>query len=836
MNFENGTTYVRYKKATNASAAFLKWLSETIPSVWDRLKGTESAAPDPSITSWAQPKKTTSVDIARAAVFIAEQKIPVPPDVEENLSTAIRLRKEVLEWMKNKDSADAGHSFFLNLLIRVRDTLSPCFQRRREKKGPLSTEADGAEENNVGLVNAFEVLKVDDEDTAVEEQQSEEEMEKPHRPASAMSRRGGKKKKKKGKTESKPKPVVLTEEEYDPDREWFACASFFKEMDKVMQKLVQIWKDVKAKKVSIVAATAATTASIEIITRMTSSVQLDFHYLKDLEHFVAVVYFRSVLNMIKKMNPQVSHQKALSAVTLCRHHNIADKSEDVEETLRQVMKLTGITRAEAVKIFDETKIIEFPLGIQVLWFSEYLGGSANIFFLVHAPLVYFAKLNVGEDESFYCQPGDPGEDWDETKRKYAVDVNSLRNYLYFHFMQAVVPVARKTKLPPEAIPPVVSMFKKLLETGVIQVQLDFIIHAMLWVIFVTSGSDKFVTKFGEKAGTACTNLFKSYSELLIEDKRISYILLQETKWHFKFFNLTQALTFPDCPPHANVLTSMWNPMLAGYHLASLHHASFEGGLHCMVSRGIVLLHMYNALRVLGKIESQAPLEKLLQLFSKPGFKWLWTAGQTQVPGQFLNSYYMAMGFAPREAAKRTSFLLKNFKGKPQSARRFDHDHGKINYRKFKAIKAPPELNTLLNSYRFIVKKDYTGLPPEAFKDSATLMDAVLGAVNDERSAFGLDMFKVSRFCTDVCDTIMKEVDGLERCRELNTQYLAGDHTGLAREMFGYIADLQTLEGLILCFEDTPYPPGVAEMIEVVVGIIKRKVAALDEWSFYWYRE
>ncbi|KAF0719752.1 Aste57867_824 [Aphanomyces stellatus] len=63
----------------------------------------------------------------------------------------------------------------------------------------------------------------------------------------------------------------------------------------------------------------------------------------------------------------------------------------------------------------------------------------------------------------------------------------------------------------------------------------------------------------------------------------------------------------------------------------------------------MLLHLYNAMRVLDLIQDIPPMSPLVRLFDQPQSKSVWVGGRPTARGHFVRGHLLAWGYSPQSA-------------------------------------------------------------------------------------------------------------------------------------------------------------------------------------------
>ncbi|KAJ3118177.1 hypothetical protein HDU96_003464 [Phlyctochytrium bullatum] len=199
---------------------------------------------------------------------------------------------------------------------------------------------------------------------------------------------------------------------------------------------------------------------------------------------------------------------------------------------------------------------------------------------------------------------------------------------------------------------------------------------------------------------------------------------------------------------------MYSPYLAGQQLTmACYYVGLEIGFCVLDSnfQATLIMHYYNAFRVLGLIKELPLLEFLIEHFSK--FKTTWVGGRPSKQGDFIKSFLMTWGYDSGVAAA----LAQGMKEERIIPIREPRSP------KSRKGRQSPDPGQILPSFLPVLDNDFTSFPRECLDDVQRLFahfkDLI---VNDyDTSLVGYDLFSLGRIFLEICKKLLVAT-GLDR--------------------------------------------------------------------------
>ncbi|KAJ3112401.1 hypothetical protein HDU96_004580 [Phlyctochytrium bullatum] len=668
--------YDQYKKAT---ADVLSWLKS-------------------SLTGLGQKDMDTVGCILQAADSVRAARKAVPSTIMQSLEKAIMLREKVAA--KHK-SPDEGHMHFLEVLKEMR----AMFSRSGTKATPTKEDEDEPE-------NRFSALSVEDAVAETDEPFEEE-------------------------PEPTPAPPEKRKEwehvDIAKDTEWFMIRCFIADLENLMRHVRSAWEDFKEHTVPIFVPTAITNLSITLVKKLSSTLQLDYPYLTTLDHIIAVIYYDDKIDQIMTKFPHITYRDAIEAIVLGRHASDEVLEEIMAEEISKKfqIKLKAARRLVA-QILRKEEILESE--------GEFFKECESLLFFHHTQSYLIQFKDIYNRKSMY---GIADLKWNEKSNPAANPSDLLREYSFMNVLPTMVKVIGASsgyaRFPgEEKVIPLVTLFRELLLKNVVGFEIAFAWHAMIWAAFVYQG-DMRCSKLSVTSSLKMKQLKESFQkDMEVWDFNAAPNVEMLSLW---FKNITD--DYYNSLTARQKIIGLYNPYMAGQRLTMGYYAvAIHAGCWVIDSVGQlrIILHYYNAFRILGLIKELPLLEFLITQFSKA--KWLWIGGRPTEKGQFIKAFLLAWGHNITTAEKQASYWKRQSLPTVKSSRPF-----KAKAKGLQIIYPGP----LVKAYRAVVENNYTEFPHDCVNDFGLyfghLKKLILDDCND--SLLGYNLFSLGRIFLEI---------------------------------------------------------------------------------------
>ncbi|KAF2109098.1 hypothetical protein BDV96DRAFT_605172 [Lophiotrema nucula] len=258
-----------YKKCKAYTDNFSKWLIKTakargIEYQEEQKKWQES---NPKKNSRRKPKHKVPInELVPLAKLIAKTNVPIE-DVTGllDLADAIRARKEVTQYYKQRAKCDEEHPFFISKLVEVKDILWSLFPSRDHDDvidesqtftvvmiTPTKDEEDAKDESDDEQVNNVSVTVTVEEAAAAQSD---------HRKRCGPPAKG-------------PGNVALTKIELEMEQ-YFQALCFLYDFSRIRETVQQAWLDYQSRKINIITAALVTDLAFAVIQQATAALVED---------------------------------------------------------------------------------------------------------------------------------------------------------------------------------------------------------------------------------------------------------------------------------------------------------------------------------------------------------------------------------------------------------------------------------------------------------------------------------------------------------------------------------------------------------------------------------
>ncbi|KAI5063487.1 hypothetical protein GOP47_0022034 [Adiantum capillus-veneris] len=784
--------YARYKRATSE---FLEWLSHAASHI-------------PNIS-----QSTGTIRDAAAAVI--KESLEIPARIMASLETAIRLRKETHHSLLLKRSnirIDESHSYFINLLCAIHRQFKTMM---RAKEEPSTFLKNRSGEPSICLENPFERLHVGDEVDMVEsesEQANDEEM---------------------SLDDFKEENV-----KFEVDVEPFMVMCFIMDVEEIMHQVITSWKEFKEQKITFMAATAVTNSALTLITKLSSTLQLDYPHLVDFDSLLTVLYMDDVVDFVLQCSPNLPYATAIDIVTKARYCTL---ERLIKPTVKYIRKKANISSKYIIDQIISLSVQSHLDQVNLMFIgSPYIGGLNSIT-NTHTMLT---KMFEAMNENVYliAKPGIFGAKWDEKKR-LAIGTSDLCDFLMADVLPPLLIVSSGNHPTlgenQSEIFSLLPMVRDYQTNKVVSIPFTFAMHTLLSVVVSTQGQ-MFISRVAADSVVKMANLQKRIEH----DMEINFIDTPVSKKNLLYLhtwiNVMNNASYRIVLEPKQRMRALFNPWMAGQHLALM---ALEVGIHAglsavdSIAQARMVLHLYNAFLILGIINHMPLLDQLIDAYSKSDA--LFVGGRPVQKGQFLKGFLLAWGYETRSAVKMAAALNSDV----STMSLFRHDfYRNAQGRNLQA--AEPE--DFLHTYRLMALKDFSRLPPDSFANCTTLLKAVKRTVQSERHLLGINLNTLGK-------TFLKVWNGLLQELELDT--VVKEHVSKLRMEHKEVLDKKKGSGwrdseeneliffqtshlwklFVFCDQENPTSTQLAFLAKAA-NVISSIVSQLTEKEYYIFKE
>ncbi|KDO34069.1 hypothetical protein SPRG_01343 [Saprolegnia parasitica CBS 223.65] len=437
--------------------------------------------------------------------------------------------------------------------------------------------------------------------------------------------------------------------------EKFQILCFIQDVDDMNREVMLSWSLFKAGQISLMAATAVTNACVHAVEVLGNDMSFAHPHLKDLDHMMALLVCEQVLVDLVSENG-LSLKTAVELVVLAKRAMVERLRPAAERTIAQRLKVSTVVASRVIDVvhmhYDQSDVWSLD------WTSS-LGNKNGFVNLQHALFSFLEVITPGH--RMMCRPGTFGRDWDE-RRQPASSLMDLYQTFFANMLPALVIHVRDTSLftleYEVKMKPLLVLLKAYVKTKEVPVALVFACQAVLWSLFLTQ--DK------AQDGMCCAKVVDDTRHTIgrvtrqmqaLCDNADGIVVPPPSKKNVEaalgwLQNLRVATSPDDAFSQMEVDRAWFNPYMAGQILLTITmEIGFSMGLATMddIGQTRMVLHLYNALRVLDKIPPNADLDNLVNMFERG--KSVWVGGRPTVRGGFVKAHLLAWGYnAPTAAA------------------------------------------------------------------------------------------------------------------------------------------------------------------------------------------
>ncbi|KAJ3106849.1 hypothetical protein HDU96_008102 [Phlyctochytrium bullatum] len=709
------SSYVRYKKATGE---FVGWL--------------RSSLSDPG-----QSVKISANRIRETAESIRAAGTTVPSSVMRALETAIDLREEV----RTKRTRDDGHSFFLEMLKDVRKQLLPLTKsdgkaeppERKEKK-----QVKKEEKKYEALVNQFSVLAVEVEAATADEL----ELERDREVAAAAE---------KEEPDGQQMHLEWKENEIDieDDTQWVAVKCFLEEAAELMEHAVEAWFAYRdgGGAVPILVPTAATNLAISLVGKLINTLQLDYPHLQSWSAIVVVMYFDDSIHKLMRKYPRIDYATAIRAVTYARVYR---KQPAV---IKEITRLLQISKKEVESIITAVMALDKKLTGTI--FQDY-----RILTLIEWTHVTLMRYSSND-----ARKGDFESKWDENTKPVPNFYDLFEEYAMDNVFPALRILASQFEDNPDIlrqpqVTPLIELFYVYVRTKHVSMELSFAMYASFWATIVYQG-DMRCAKLAIDTSIKLSNLRARI------DTNSKYIMFDSNDVVKKALKKVQQwLTCMTEKSYARLTTrqkfvGLYNPYLAGQQLTFAYYCLGLDFGHMTLNsmfQATLILHYYNAFRVLAIIKELPLLEFLMEQYSRG--KSMFVGGRPTEKGHFIKAFLMSLGYEVPVAVKIAQVLKQESTTKSQTLKSIPRK-SKASYKLINRDRL--DSTPILPSLPPVISNDYTDFPQECFDDVSRCFKHLETLIMEDHdtSWLGYDLFSLGRLFLEIGNKLIVKALGFE---------------------------------------------------------------------------
>ncbi|KAJ3112407.1 hypothetical protein HDU96_004586 [Phlyctochytrium bullatum] len=660
----------------------------------------------------------TVARILKATDLVKANRKAVPSKIMQSLDKAITLREKVAA--KHK-SPDEGHMRFVEVLKEVRGVFSRLVTKAKptKRKGKQTEKEEDEDEP----ANRFSALSVEDAMT-----ETDETFEK----------------------EPEPKPAALDArkewEELDiiRDTEWFMIQCFIADLDNLMGHVRSAWDDFKEHSVPIFIPTAITNLAVSQVVKLSATLQLDYPHLTTLDHIIAVMYYEIEIDIIMMNYPHVTYSDAIEAIVLGRRDRLEKYIPKMAEAIKKKLQVS-IDDATGLAYIIHKK--EEILDSEGEFFQEY--DSLIYFHHTQMGLVKFLEIYKPKMKLVLKDGISMGPKWNEKSNPAQTLSDLLMDYGAGNILPTMGILATYDLFEiqhQDIIIPLVNLFRDFLTKKTVGVETPFAWHAMLWATFIYQG-DMRCSKLSVNSSLKMKNLKervnKNMESGLFDSFNSRKLLRMAASWLDEMTDYCYSGLTP-----RERLIGLYNPYMAGQRLTMAYYkVAIDGGCFLIdsVSQMRMILHYYNAFRILGLIKELPLLEFLIEQFSKG--KWLWVGGRPTEKGQFIKAFLLAWGYDVTSAG-RYSKILRSESLEGMKKTRSSKQTGKG------VRQVDPGL--ILKSYRPVVENIYIDFPRECFDDYKLFFEHLKKLMLDDyrHSLLTYDLISIGRIFLEIWNKLV----------------------------------------------------------------------------------
>ncbi|EQC39153.1 hypothetical protein SDRG_03359 [Saprolegnia diclina VS20] len=585
----------QYKAATDAVVSWLQRVTSTATTKKKKQKATTT------------PGAWTTKQIWAAALDVADKGLLVPAHIWTELSTSIRLR-----WMATRSlPPDAGHMHFLDLLRAIRSKLAP-------RRPPTATRRTTAAEG--GLSNPFKVLADEDD----------EDDDMPHFDATAYS----------PPVQTLPADARVAQLADDQ----FRATCFVLDMDELMGEVHAVWAAFKQGETTLLAATAVTNHCVRVVESLASELCLELPYLKTLGD-VGVLLGKTPLAAFLLSHSDLSMGDTVDWCLRADDHRIP--LDDLVATMAHTLGLPE-DRASLLQLaYIAALRSDWTQNTRHFGGDNHLGKVYNLLAMVAPILQPGTRIAVTSRVA-----------WDEATAP-ATSTKGLHDMLFFDVLVPLLTIAmrqtsdkndgRYGKCTGATLRPYVTLLRAYGKTKVASTELVFATQCLLVSILAVQGPPEDAITCASVAASTVVALKQSYRHVLLGLQRPNLITEHKRVFDADAETLRFALwaATKDDESSAVARTRAWlNPWMAGqWMLDVVISAHLALGYRAMddMRQTTVVLHAYNALRIVGRMPSIPALEAISDLCTRGS--QFWVGGRPSARGGFATAFKLSIGAA-----------------------------------------------------------------------------------------------------------------------------------------------------------------------------------------------
>ncbi|EQC31015.1 hypothetical protein SDRG_11202 [Saprolegnia diclina VS20] len=629
--------YHRYKATTNA---VFEWLHRaTKPKTKNaKRKVKKHGARSANVAEWSVSQ------IYAAALEVVEAALPVPAAILRKLGTAIRLRHQY----SLKMAPDAGHAHVLNTLRAIEVQWTPLVPIKTP--GPVHEASGDAASSNINVANAFEALATDDVDD-----DADVWAETPMPPFDMTT-------------------FVAPVDASDAARaallariedENFQVMCFLLDLDDLMHEVMLGWATYKDGQTSLLAATAITNACVHSVQVLSNDLSFAHPYLKDLDHIIALLVCDGILMDLVSDHNGLPLGTAVELVVVAQRAMVPRLRPAAERAIAQRLQTTSMVASRFVDRVSAQYMAEASLA-QLEW-SSTLGLNSSLVYL-HRLLYGFHEV-IKPGLRMVCEDGFFGRDWAEP-HALAASLADLYQTFFAHILPPLVTFLQgrgPNKIEHEAeMTPLLVLLETFVKKRELSVALVFACQSLLWSLFLAQGPATDVITCAKIVDNARVTIAQATTQMQADRDNVLGMFVPATTQKnvdvaLAWLGNLRIMTSPTKDFNQMEVDRAWlNPYMAGQILLTIAmKVRFSMGLATMddIGQTRMVLHLYNALRVLDKIPPNRDLDNLVNMFERG--KSVWVGGRPTVRGGFVKAHMLAWGYNASTAAALAANLHRD---------------------------------------------------------------------------------------------------------------------------------------------------------------------------------
>ncbi|EQC31016.1 hypothetical protein SDRG_11203 [Saprolegnia diclina VS20] len=541
---------------------------------------------------------------------------------------------------------DAGHTHVLNTLCAIEVQWTPLVPIKTP--GPVSEASGDAANSHVNVTNAFEALATDDvdddADVWAETPMTPFDMTTFVTPVGAADA---------------ARAALLARIE----DEKFQCRCFLLDFDDLMREVKLAWKMFKDGQTSLLAATAVTNACVHSVQVLGNDLSFAHPHLKDLDHILAVFVCSDLLVDLVSDHDGLRLGTAVELVVLAKRSMIERLRPGAERTIAKTLKTT--TAAAAYYHASVCAQFNFELASAIFNGPSTLDRSLM---LLQDRLVCTHDA-IKPEKCMILRDGFFGRSWAEP-HELASSLEDLHQTFFGHILPLLVIHVRERNTLKTAnetsTSPLLELVRAYVKSKDISLALIFACQSLLWSLLCTQGTPNDAMHCAKVVDDTRVTIDRLARDMQALRDNVDGILVPPTTEKntlnvLFWFDTLRRITSPNNSFSQLEVDRAWfNPYMAGQLLLTVTiEITFVMGLITMddIGQTRMVLHLYNALRVLDKIPPNRDLDNLVAMFERG--KSVWVGGRPTARGGFVKAHLLAWGYNASTATTMAANLLSD---------------------------------------------------------------------------------------------------------------------------------------------------------------------------------